>query len=292
MTHSSNLISCDSKDLATQDHLADAKQRPSFRWSDIWKAPLHDFPIRDEILYQYLPLSNAMDILEVGPGSGYTAYRLAGKVRHLTLLEVAPDVVNELRFHLGSVFNLSCVCADIAKPGLAEKLGRDFDAVLGLDVFEYIVDPGMCLRNLAAVLRPGGHLLLTYPNLPPPAGDGVTYFSTLGELEELLLEAGFRHWEIFSVRLRPHAATVYGLLHEWPLRLYRAMRRGGRGARPQTYDATWAFQHRQNLLGFKVPLHLFWVLVAAGLRLGGEVFKDEPIQEGILGRQLVIRARR
>ena len=29
-------------------------QRPSFRWSDIRKAPLHDFSIRDEILYQYL----------------------------------------------------------------------------------------------------------------------------------------------------------------------------------------------------------------------------------------------
>ena len=47
--------------------------RPSARLSDLWKAPLHDFPIRDEILYQYLPLARDMDVLEVGPGSGVTA---------------------------------------------------------------------------------------------------------------------------------------------------------------------------------------------------------------------------
>src|SRR5579872_3259743 len=42
-------------------------QRPSFRWSDLGRAPLHDFPIRDEILLSYFPLSGEMEMLEIGP---------------------------------------------------------------------------------------------------------------------------------------------------------------------------------------------------------------------------------
>src|SRR2546428_5928953 len=85
-------------------------QRPSFRLSDIYKAPLHDFPIRDEILYQYLPLSPDMDVLEVGPGSGVTAFRVACRLRSLTLLDIAAANLAHLRVALGSQDNLSFVC--------------------------------------------------------------------------------------------------------------------------------------------------------------------------------------
>src|SRR5258708_36464084 len=76
-------------------------QRPAFRPSDIFKAPLHDFPIRDEILYQYLPLSPDMDVLEVGPGSGVTAFRVARRLRSLTLLDIAAANIAHLRGTLG-----------------------------------------------------------------------------------------------------------------------------------------------------------------------------------------------
>ncbi len=56
-------------------------KRPPSRLSDIWKSPLTDLPIRDELLFQYLPLSPSMDVLEVGPGTGFTAFRLARSLR-------------------------------------------------------------------------------------------------------------------------------------------------------------------------------------------------------------------
>lgn len=265
-------------------------RRPSSRFSDIWSAPLHDFPIRDEILFQFLPLSPQMDVLEIGPGSGFTAFRLARQVRRMTLVDVSSNALEDVRAHLGQIPNLDFVCADLSLPGLVARVGQEFDVAFGLDVFEYVVDPGACLKNLAAVLRPGGQLFLSYPNVPPPVGDGVTYFSCQQDLDQLLDKAGFARWEIFAVRLRPFATEVYRALHEWPLRLYRRLRGSNRGSRPQIYERTWAFQQRQKFSRLKVPVHAFWAFLGQAMRLGGDVFVGDPELNGNMRHQLVIRA--
>jgi len=267
-----------------------AIRRPSFRLTDIWKAPLNDFPIRDEILYQYLPFSLNMDVLEIGPGSGFTAYRLARQVRSLTLIDVAAKSLAKLSKQLQPLATVYYVCADPARPGLATGLMERFDAVFALDVFEYVVDPATCLQNLSQVLRSGGELFLTYPNVPPPAGDGVTYFSQKSELADLLARAGFRWWEIFAVRQRPFARWVYLVAHELPLRVYRQLRSGKPNGRPQTYEGSWVYKHLEKLERYKIPLHLFWFMLGQTMRLGGDIFGTEPVSDEILGRQLVIRA--
>jgi SAM-dependent methyltransferase len=267
--------------------------RPVLYLADIIRAPIHDFPIRDEILFQFLPLTAGLDALEVGPGSGFTAFRLAPHLRHLTVLDVAPLAVSELERTLGGYRNIRFVCADVCEPGLAEILGRTYDVVFGLDMFEYAQEPALCLRNLASALRPGGELFLTFPNVPPPIGDGVTYFNDQQTLEGLLRDAGFASWSIFAVRPRRFAAAVYSLLHEWPLRLYRRARTTSASkARPQVYEATWAFEHRQQLMRFKAGLHFYWLALERALRLGGAIFRAEPVAGQPLGRQLVIRAMR
>lgn len=265
-------------------------RRPSFRLSNIWKAPLHDFPIRDEILYQYLPLSPDMDVLEIGPGSGFTAFRLARQVRSMTLVDVAEESVSAVRQDLLGVSHVRCVCADLSRPGLVDTLAQGFDVVYALDVFEYVVDPEVCLRNIASVLRPGGQLFITYPNVPPPAGDGVTWFSRVEEVESLLRSAGFAEWKISAVRRRGFAGCLYGLLHETPLRFYRRLRRRSVGGLPQTYEATWAFRHGRRLARYRWVLHSHWLVLAAALKLGGDVFSTEAVSRGIVGKQLVIRA--
>ncbi len=263
---------------------------PTTRWTDIFDAPLHDYPIRDEILFQFMPLLPGCDVLEVGPGTGFTAFRLSRHVREITLLDVAPLAVEELRQTLGHLPNVRFVCADVTAPDLATEFEGKFDAVFGLDMFEYVKDPAACLRNLVSVLRQGGELLLTFPNVPPPAGDGVTWFTDLGPLEAMLADAGFSRWQIFAVRPRPFAAGVYTVLHEWPLRAYRRLRAGDKQARPQIYQATWAFQHRQRLLRFKAGLHLLWLVLGWLMRLGGDIFAAEAVPERPLGCQLVVRA--
>jgi SAM-dependent methyltransferase len=260
------------------------------RWSDVWRAPLHDFPLRDEILDQFMPLPPSSDVLEIGPGSGFTAFRLARSVKRVTVADVAEAAVQVLRNDLAVFSNVRCVRADATEADFGARVGGNFDAAFGLDVFEYVTDPAACLHNLADALRIGGHLLLTYPNVPPPAGDGVTYFERAADLGLLLEKAGFSGWEIGAVRLRPWAAAAYHVLHEQPMRLYRRLRAQERAGRPQTYEATWAFRHGRQLLRYKLPVHLVWVLLDRLMRLGGPFFSYSPMRGEILGHQLVIRA--
>ena len=269
-----------------------ALTRPVSRWTDLWKAPIHDFPIRDEILYQYQPLAAEAEVLEIGPGSGFTAFRMARQVRQMTLVDVAAPAIADLTEKLAELPNVSCLCADPARSREVDALEESFDLAFALDVFEYVPEPAACLQAIGRMLRPGGELFLTYPNVPPPVGDGVTYFSDAAEIETMLRDAGFSSFEIFTVKPRTYARALYQALHEWPLALYRRLRSGNREGRPQTYEETWAFRQRRKSLAFKAPLHLYWVLLGAAIRLGGRVFVAEPIQDGILGRQLVIRARR
>ncbi len=269
-----------------------ARQRPSFCWSDIWKAPLHDFPIRDEVLYQYLPLSPDMDVLEIGPGSGFSAFRLARQVRHLTSVDIAAYNIEQLRHALKEIPNIRFVCADVCTLRLGGSVGAQFDAAFALEVFELLPDPGTCLRNLAEVMRPGGYLLIQFPNYPPPRNPGTTYFRTREELDRLLERAGFESWELYALKLRAHAEVLFRTFHERPLKLYRRLRDGNESASPQTYERTWAFQHRKRLERYKCLLHGAWTALFAGMRLGGDCFERTLLRDQILNHNLLCLARR
>ena len=264
--------------------------RPSPRWRDLFDAPVHDLPIRDEILYQFVPRLPGFKVLEVGPGSGFTAYTLSRRVEHLTLVDYAELTLADLRRKLGSKDAIRFVQADLSQPGLDGRLRDSYDLVFGLDMFEYVSDAACGVQNLAAVLRPGGVLLLTFPNYTPPKGDGVTWFCQRRELEDLLMQAGFVRWQILSVSLRPYARTVFTLMHEWPLKLYRCLRKRNEGERPQTYESTWAFRTRDEFGRMKPFLHLYWIIVGTLLRIWGGPFEPRLAKENLLGCQLVVLA--
>lgn len=267
-------------------------QRPRFRLSDLWRAPLHHFPIRDELLYQCLPLRPDMEVLEVGPGSGFTAFHVARRVDRLTLLDVAPGNVAHLKTVLTGLSNLRFMCADICDPRVPDALGTQVDAVYALEVFELLPDPETALANMARALRQGGQLLLQFPNYPPPKTPGVTYFSTRAELDRLMRRAGFEVWTIHSLRLRRYPQLVVDWGLERPLRLYRRVNpRGGRGE-PLVYDDTWAFQHRHRLEPYKYVIHAAWAPLMGAMRLGGGCFARNLLGDDILNRNLLVLARR
>jgi SAM-dependent methyltransferase len=266
--------------------------RPGFRWADISQAPLHDLPMRDEIIFQYLPLSSDMSVLEVGPGVGFTAFRLAPKVRQMTLLDVTPESISQLRRNLADVPNVQTVCADACSPNLPALFAGPFDVVISLDMFEYLVgEPGACLKNFASVLAPGGRLLLQWPNYPVHVTKAATYIRTRPELDEIVGRAGFKRWTVHALRLRPYANLLYRELHERPLALYRRLRSHHGVDSPQTFDQTWTFQRGRQLERYKWLIHLAWVGLLSAMRLGGDCFECHPVNDGLDGNLLLIAQR-
>ena len=54
---------------------------------------------------------------------------------------------------------------DLNAPGALASLGREFDVVLAMDVLEHLVEPESAVKALTAVLKPGGCLIITGPNV-------------------------------------------------------------------------------------------------------------------------------
>jgi SAM-dependent methyltransferase len=233
-----------------------------------------------------------MDVLEIGPGSGFTAFRLVRQVRSLTLIDVAAANIDQLWGRLKGIPNIRFVHGDICAPGLSHDMENQFDAILGLEVFEYLPDPGTCLKNLAAMLRPGGRLLLEFPNYPYPKSPGITCFRRREELGHLLQAAGFRKWELYALRLRPHARFVFREFHERPLRLHRWLRNRNGKERAITFENTWAFKNQQRLQPYKCLLHCAWTVLLGATRIGGDCFERRLLGEEILKHDLLTLASR
>jgi SAM-dependent methyltransferase len=271
---------------------ANLPKRPPLRPSDVWKAPLHHFPIRDEIIHQYLPLRPDMDVLEIGPGAGFTTFHVAPRVRHLLVLDIAEANITHLKTALGVQPNLEFVSADVCEQGLSHKLGRQFDVIYAIEVLEFVPDPATALQNMAALLRRGGRLVLQFPNYSPPKNPGVTYFRTRAEFDRLMRDAGFEVWTLHSLRLRRYAQFLVDVLLERPLRVYRRLNHRTSNGRPLVYDETWAFQNREGVNRYKHVIHGAWMLLSGVIRLGGPCFERRLLGDNILNCNLLVLAQR
>ncbi len=91
------------------------------------------------------------DVLEVGTGDGVVRRSLSPLVRSYTVVDINPQLQPD-------------VLADLRQPQAA--LAGRHDAVIATEVLEHIPfeDLPLCLRNLHALLRPGGRLYLTLPH--------------------------------------------------------------------------------------------------------------------------------
>jgi SAM-dependent methyltransferase len=264
--------------------------RFDLRIADLWRAPLTDLPVRDELIRQYVPLTRGMQLLEVGPGAGFASYRLARCATALSLLEVAAGNAEALRQCFASDPHVRVIHDDLCRAGLGAEHAASFDVILCVEVLEFLDHPADGLRNMAQMLAPSGLLYMQFPNYQSETCP--TFYRTRHELESQLAQAGFAWWKIYSLRLSPWSQRLYALLHELPLRIYRR-REQSKNRRPQsprTYEQTWAFQHRGHLERVKVPLHLYWAAIMLLMRVGGDVFQRVKCDDEIYGKNLFVVA--
>lgn len=99
------------------------------------------------------------EVLELGAGSGAMSLRLADLGYRVTAVDIVDDNFqprDRIRF----------VPADL-NGEFSRRLGR-FPAVMALEIIEHLENPRHFLRQIRACMDPGGHLVLSTPNLANP----------------------------------------------------------------------------------------------------------------------------
>ena len=150
-------------------------------------------------------------MLDVGFGNGLVLQQLKGRYAERVGVDIA------LNAHAMGLREegIRVLKADVAR-GLPFRAGY-FDLVLSLDVIEHVFDPQVFLTELRRVLRPGGRLVVSTPNVrylrqlwriavkgqgPQTSGEDVgwdgghLHYFTSADLLQLAGEAGFAHTRV------------------------------------------------------------------------------------------------
>jgi ubiquinone/menaquinone biosynthesis C-methylase UbiE len=102
-------------------------------------------------------------LLDFGCGTGQLATAFATHGYAVTGADIAEEMLEEAR--LGG----TAVEWRLVEPGARLPFeDQSFDAVVASSVLEYVADPGATLAEWARVLRPGGVLVFTVPNVRHP----------------------------------------------------------------------------------------------------------------------------
>jgi ubiquinone/menaquinone biosynthesis C-methylase UbiE len=146
-----------------------------------------------------IPQPSTNDVLEIGCGTGTFTAALEGRFRRLVAVDISVELLNVARERVPG--------ATFAQMDAHDMSFRDssFDSVVGVSILHHL-DWALTLRNLRRLLRPGGRILFSEPNLANPqiflqksipflkqlAGDSPDeYAFTCAEARRCLEAAGF-----------------------------------------------------------------------------------------------------
>jgi len=158
-------------------------------------------------------------VLEIGCGSGATIKWLQSirQLQYTAGVELSSDAAR----CAGSVFD-DVIVENIEVADLP-FVPEDFDLILALDVLEHLVDPWRVLRKLHGLLRPGGTIIASIPNVAhysvslPLLMRGRWNYAVDGLLDQT-------HLRFFVQRTAVDLMTSSGLVVDKCHRVYRLPR--------------------------------------------------------------------
>lgn len=113
------------------------------------------------ITYLILLTGRNKRVLEAGPATGYVTEALRARGCQVTAIEKDPAAAE-----LAARFCERMVIADIEALDIASTFAGDqFDVVMFGDVLEHLVDPKTVLEKVRPLLREGGYVVASIPNI-------------------------------------------------------------------------------------------------------------------------------
>ena len=127
-------------------------------------AQCHDGVVRRSAVLEALRLRSGERVLEVGCGGGFYAYESAqcvGATGRICAVDLSADQIAVAKGLCGDLPWVECRVADAVKLPYG---GAEFDALYGVQVFEYVPNLDEALREMHRVLRSGGRVVILATN--------------------------------------------------------------------------------------------------------------------------------
>ncbi|OGD55266.1 hypothetical protein A3E73_02160 [Candidatus Beckwithbacteria bacterium RIFCSPHIGHO2_12_FULL_47_17] len=169
--------------------------------ADYYQHPLIGVPsrIRVKKIFQELGNIRHKKLLDVGCEAGYITLKLAQKGAQVTAIDLIEEPIKQLRLRLkDQSLKIKLRVADATKLPFKPDT---FDIILATEVIEHITKLPLFVAGAAKVLKPGGKLLITFPNenLRQKLYPVVSLFGIKAELENQVTLNNFRSEKILKL---------------------------------------------------------------------------------------------
>lgn len=125
--------------------------------------PLHEMnPIRLAFIQQQVSLEGKK-VLDVGCGGGILAEAVAAEGAIVTGIDASEGAIKAAKRHLaGSGFSIEYQVSTMET--FSEKHPDQFEVITCMELLEHLPSPSTLVKQLACLLRPGGHLFFSTIN--------------------------------------------------------------------------------------------------------------------------------
>jgi 2-polyprenyl-3-methyl-5-hydroxy-6-metoxy-1,4-benzoquinol methylase len=134
-------------------------------WSQKYRRSRHFQTRLNTVLGWLAAYPTPLDVLDYGCGSGVLLQALAEAGHAATGADVSEGMLAEARRQLAGLVDENRVrLVPVNADGEGDYRDRTYDGVISLGVLEYCPQPARLLERLASVVKPGGFLMLSFPN--------------------------------------------------------------------------------------------------------------------------------